>query len=72
MFVNKETVIPQIDKNIFVFVKNELRIPGYIIDEINVERNVIFASITTHTQIDYMLKSLKPGTFYVQYTMYGV
>ena len=38
MFVNKETVIPQIDKNIFVFVKNELRIPGYIIDEINVER----------------------------------
>ena len=55
MFVNKETVIPQIDKNIFVFVKNELRIPGYIIDEINVERMVIFASITTHTQIDYML-----------------
>ena len=55
MFVNKETVIPQIDKNIFVFVKNELRIPGYIIDEINVERRVIFASITTHTQIDYML-----------------
>ena len=38
MFVNKETVIPQIDKNIFVFVKTELRIPGYIIDEINVER----------------------------------
>ena len=38
VFVNKETVIPQIDKNIFVFVKNELRIPGYIIDEINVER----------------------------------
>ena len=38
VFVNKEAVIPQIDKNIFVFVKNELRIPGYIIDEINVER----------------------------------